>query len=296
MANRNVKLKNRNGDYLYPYTENIPIASTLTAGKVQLDSSPTSGSNNAITSGAVFTALNSAISDSAMAHKAGNETFTGIKTLQVADDDSWNIKKANGDYTEASPEKQVLGSFRVFDKNNKIMGDVRFTRTTAGLQVAQLLARNAVTGSEVNCAISCNVDKDENAYTSAPTPATSDSSTKIATTAFVKAQGYIGSANLTICHVVVQTYVNGTNWYRIWSDGWIEQGGRVSISQDTQTTVTLLKTFSNTNYTVLISACRSGTQTGGDGNFTVEYVSASQFKWSNGDDFGGTGIWYACGY
>ena len=103
-------------------------------------------------------------------------------------------------------------------------------------------------------------------------------------------------SSLATCHVVVETYVNGSSWYRIWSDGWIEQGGRVSISQDTQTTVTLLKTFSNTNYTALISACRSGTQTGGDGNFTVEYVSASQFKWSNGDDFGGTGIWYACGY
>lgn len=296
MANRNVKLKNRNGDYLYPYTENIPIASILTAGKVQLDSSPTLGSNNAITSGAVFTALNSAISDSAMAHKAGNETFTGIKTLQVADDDAWLIKKVNGDYTEASPAVQVTGAYRVVDKNGKIIGDVRFIRKTSGLQKSSLVARNAVTGSEVNCVISCNVDKNGNVYTSAPTPETSDNSTKIATTEFVKAQGYIGNTNLAVCHVVLEKYVNGTSWYRVWSDGWIEQGGRVSISQDTQTTVTLLKTFSNTNYTVLISACRSGTQTGGDGNFTVEYVSASQFKWSNGDDFGGTGIWYACGY
>ena len=296
MVNRNVKLKNRSGDYLYPYTDNIPTASTSAAGKVRLDSTPTSGSNNAITSGAVYTALSSIASDLTVAHKAGNETFTGVKTLQAADDDSWNIKKANGDYTEASPAKQVQGSFREFDKNNKIMGDVRFTRTTAGVQVAQLLARNAATGSEVNCVISCNVDKNGSIYTYAPTPATNDNSTKIATTAFVKAQGYIGTANLATCHVIIQTYVNGTSWYRVWSDGWIEQGGRVSISQDTQTTVTLLKAFSNTDYMVLISACRSGTQTGGDGNFTVEYVSESQFKWSNGDDFGGTGIWYACGY
>lgn len=296
MTNRNVKLKNRNGDYLYPYTENIPIASTLTAGKVQLDASPISGSNNAITSGAVFTALNSTISDSAMAHKAGNETFTGIKTLQVSDDDAWLIQKVNGDYTEETPTVQVSGAYRVIDKNGKILGDVRFIRQTSGSQTAQLLARNAVTGNEVSCYISCIVDKDGNAYTSAPTPATSDNSTKIATTAFVKSQGYIGNANLAICHVVLEKYVNGTSWYRVWSDGWIEQGGRVSISQDTQTTVTLLKAFSNTNYTALISACRSGTQTGGDGNFTVEYVSTSQFKWSNGDDFGGTGIWYACGY
>lgn len=70
MINRNVKLKNRNGDYLLPYTDNIPTASALTAGKVKLDSSPTSGSNNAITSGAVYTALESKLSTSGTATKA----------------------------------------------------------------------------------------------------------------------------------------------------------------------------------------------------------------------------------
>ena len=57
MTIRNVKLKNRAGEYLQPYTENLPTASTSTAGKVKLDNSPTSGSNNAITSGAVHSAL-----------------------------------------------------------------------------------------------------------------------------------------------------------------------------------------------------------------------------------------------
>ena len=54
---KKVKLKNRNGEYLYPYTDNIPTASTTTAGKVKLDGSAVSGSMNAITSGAVYTAL-----------------------------------------------------------------------------------------------------------------------------------------------------------------------------------------------------------------------------------------------
>ena len=70
MAMRNVKLKNRSGDYLYPYTENIPTASTSMAGKVKLDSSPTSGSNNAITSGAVYTALSGKLSTTGTAAKA----------------------------------------------------------------------------------------------------------------------------------------------------------------------------------------------------------------------------------
>lgn len=70
MANRNVKLKNKSGDVLYPYTDNIPTASTSTAGKVKLDSSPTSGSNNAITSGAVYTALSGKLSTTGTAAKA----------------------------------------------------------------------------------------------------------------------------------------------------------------------------------------------------------------------------------
>lgn len=45
--------------------------------------------------------------------------------------------------------------------------------------------------------------------------------------------------------VVVQNYVNGNSWYRVWSDGWIEQGG---ITSQTNTTINFLKSFSNTNY------------------------------------------------
>lgn len=46
---------------------------------------------------------------------------------------------------------------------------------------------------------------------------------------------------------ISETYVNGTSWYRIYSDGWCEQGGRVS-SGSGASTVTLLKSYVNTNY------------------------------------------------
>lgn len=32
-------------------------------------------------------------------------------------------------------------------------------------------------------------------------------------------------------HYVVETYHNGNNWYRIWSDGWCEQGGDLVLNQ-----------------------------------------------------------------
>nr|DAH95384.1 MAG TPA: tail fiber protein [Bacteriophage sp.] len=43
---------------------------------------------------------------------------------------------------------------------------------------------------------------------------------------------------------VTKTWRSGTNWYRVWSDGWIEQGGH-----GTGGTCTFNKSFSNTNYT-----------------------------------------------
>lgn len=75
MANRKVRLKNRSGDILYPYTDNIPTASTSTAGKVKLDSTATSGSQNAITSGAAYTAL---------AAKADKATFQVVTSLPTS--------------------------------------------------------------------------------------------------------------------------------------------------------------------------------------------------------------------
>ncbi len=46
---------------------------------------------------------------------------------------------------------------------------------------------------------------------------------------------------------VKSTYSSGATWYRIWSDGWIEQGGRVNTTTSSGT-VTFPKAFKDTNY------------------------------------------------
>ncbi|MBO7733133.1 MAG: hypothetical protein J6S67_11285 [Methanobrevibacter sp.] len=66
--------------------------------------------------------------------------------------------------------------------------------------------------------------------------------------------------NATFPHIT-STYVNGKDWYRVWSDGWIEQGGETSASTG-KATVTFLKPFANTNYTI-ISSCNTNGDTGG---------------------------------
>lgn len=52
---------------------------------------------------------------------------------------------------------------------------------------------------------------------------------------------------------IVETYQNGTEWYRIWKSGWIEQGGAINITQLDKyenITVTLQKPMGNLNYHV----------------------------------------------
>lgn len=48
---------------------------------------------------------------------------------------------------------------------------------------------------------------------------------------------------------VTQTYTDSQtgSWYRIWSDGWCEQGGSLSTS-DTSATLTLLQAYRDTHY------------------------------------------------
>ncbi len=49
---------------------------------------------------------------------------------------------------------------------------------------------------------------------------------------------------------IVETYQNGTSWYRLWSDNWCEQGGIITVSTNVYKgqEVTLLKAYKDTNY------------------------------------------------
>ena len=58
---------------------------------------------------------------------------------------------------------------------------------------------------------------------------------------------------------ITETYINGPSWYRVWSDGWIEQGGRLQIQASTQVSVNLMKPYSDTNYAAFCSHSLPGT-------------------------------------
>lgn len=103
----------------------------------------------------------------------------------------------------------------------------------------------------------------------------------------------ISSIPLDTVYPVVETYVNGTEWYRVYSDGWVEQGGQLSSLGTTAVTVTLLKPFADTNYTV--SSCGHVNSTTGQYGYLRDAPTTTTIK------FKGTGTvdkfyWMACGY
>lgn len=92
---------------------------------------------------------------------------------------------------------------------------------------------------------------------------------------------------------IAEAFSDGTNWYRKWSDGWIEQGGAVGTSNS----VTLQIPFKDTDYFVIVvwaggkSAVfyASDAQTRAD-TTTTFYTTMT----SNGGNVKGN-KWYACG-
>ena len=102
---------------------------------------------------------------------------------------------------------------------------------------------------------------------------------------------------------VVESYNDGTNWYRVYKSGWIEQGGRYTI--DWTGTVTkditfnLLKPYADNSYGLLISVSSGTDKTNStDNRFYIGYKSKNETSfikslpsnnYSNGFD------WYACG-
>lgn len=93
---------------------------------------------------------------------------------------------------------------------------------------------------------------------------------------------------------LTDSYYNSTtgDWYRVYSDGWVEQGGYLANTSDNQQrTITLLKPFNNTYYTILTQRCYPGTASNSNCVDKVNMTTTS-FKLYLAQT---STIWYACG-
>lgn len=106
--------------------------------------------------------------------------------------------------------------------------------------------------------------------------------------------GKVDKADMTEVQCVVETYSNGTSWYRIWSDGWCEQGGQIVQTGDAYITVSFLKPFINTNYVIFKNQPynSSNPESGYHSSFFNYTTSSAQTKNFTGEN----SMWQASGY
>lgn len=102
-------------------------------------------------------------------------------------------------------------------------------------------------------------------------------------------------ANADVIHIV-ETNKEGASWYRVWSDGWIEQGGTIDTSTSSAQrtiTITFKKPFSDTNYT-LVGGLLNGNPEASYQQMNFNTLTNSSFIFQTYDRYGVK--WYACGY
>lgn len=160
------------------------------------------------------------------------------------------------------------------DNNNKYIGNIYGTFATDKSTYVGLYAyKGTTTSNSDNASVRVGYDASGNAYTYAPTPATTDNSTQIATTAFVKAQGYLTShPSITLSSNTTSTAspAHGGTFTCIDSvtqdtNGHITKVNTKTITlpadSNTDTKVTQTITTGNSAYPVLLCATASATAT-----------------------------------
>ena len=117
-------------------------------------------------------------------HRSGDEIFSGVKTLQ-SNNPRFGFKNTEVDVT-TNPSAEKSSRIFISDKNNKWISEIGFYQKEDGGIISQITANNDTAGV-ASLQIICK--KDGSKYGTCPTPPdAADSSTKIATTAWVNSR------------------------------------------------------------------------------------------------------------
>lgn len=102
---------------------------------------------------------------------------------------------------------------------------------------------------------------------------------------------------------LIKSYQSGDSWYRIYQDGWCEQGNSIvnSFTSNLTLSVSLIKEFTDTNYFVVLSRKDQSTNNVSNSQLTSNSLTTSSFviqSGLNGADAQNisTIVWQACGY
>ena len=187
---------------------------------------------------AVVDKINSIIDDAtSLSTTVGNKLDkTGTAAKATADANGKNIANTYATKAQAVTSLSASGKTVTYTKADGSTGT--FTTQDTNTTYTAMTASEATTGTATTArSITAKVLHDKiNEMVVAKAPHTGNATS-------------IGGASATKPAVVVTTYRSGTSWYRVWSDGWLEQGGIINAGR----TVTFLKPFPDTNYTLCTS-------------------------------------------
>ena len=96
---------------------------------------------------------------------------------------------------------------------------------------------------------------------------------------------------------IIKEYKEGTQWYRIYSDGYLEQGGhRNQISTDSYLTISFFVPFKDTNYTFVDTAKVTSATSVVTSSASISSMSESTIKLVQDTNADSGGIWVASGH
>lgn len=95
---------------------------------------------------------------------------------------------------------------------------------------------------------------------------------------------------------IVASYVNGASFYEQYTNGKIRQGGTYTATADGTATITLLKTFSNTQYKLLVQSISTTGNSSTASNIGVYYYTGITYSKSTASFILWTFLTFGCSY
>ena len=136
--------------------------------------------------------------------------------------------------------------------------------------------------------------------------------TALQTARTINGVSFDGTANITVAdstkvaldgsnlsgatvRVVTEEWKSGNNWYRVYSDGWIEQGGISGYYTNTDITINLNKNFSDKSYTALATVQWATSSSLGYPTY-IKDKSTTTITLTTMATANKIANWYACGF
>lgn len=190
--------------------------------------------------------------DSTTVHENTESNITGKKTFTKPIYSTVKENTTSGNLViKGMADSNVTDAIIAMNTANKRCGSLRFSNQS-GYNEVSIIAANE-DGSTATSITLRNTNGTGYATCPTYTQNYADLSDKIVTTNFMANHWTTtkattsSSASKARPAVVIQNYLNGTNWYLLMSDGFCIQGGRTSALSN-GATINLLKPYANTNY------------------------------------------------